>query len=90
MRGGESLALLPSMPLDAPTLQYLRALSYRMPTVESALAEIAHLRGVLTLPRGTVHVVSDVHGEFHKLEHILRNGSGSLRPLVEKTFPSLD
>jgi fructose-1,6-bisphosphatase-3 len=78
------------MPLDAATLQYLRALSYRMPTIESALAEIAHLRGVLTLPRGTVHVVSDVHGEFHKLEHILRNGSGSLRPLVEKTFASLD
>lgn len=74
------------MPLDAPSLQYLRALSYRMPSIESALAEIAHLRGVLTLPRGTVHVVSDVHGEFHKLEHILRNGSGSLRPLVEKTF----
>ena len=72
--------------LDSTTLQYLRALSYRMPTVEDALAEIAHLRGVLTLPRGTIHVVSDVHGEFQKLEHILRNGSGSLRPLVEKIF----
>jgi fructose-1,6-bisphosphatase-3 len=30
--------------------------------------------------------VSDIHGEFRKLEHILRNGSGSLRPLVEDTF----
>ena len=64
----------------------LRALQHRFPTVATALAEIAHLRGILTLPRGTIHVVSDVHGEFQKLEHILRNGSGSLRPLVERTF----
>ncbi len=71
---------------DASSLAYLRALSYRFPTPEAALAEIAHLRAVLELPRGTVHVVSDVHGEYQKLEHILRNGSGSLRPLVERTL----
>ena len=70
----------------SPPLAYLRALSYRLPDVPSALAEIAHLSAVLTLPRGTIHVVSDVHGEFHKLEHVLRNGSGSLRPLVDHTF----
>ncbi len=65
---------------------HLRALSYRFPTVEAALGEIAHLGAVLTLPRGAIHVISDVHGEFRKLEHILRNGSGSLRPLVERTL----
>lgn len=65
---------------------HLRALSYRFPTVEAALGEIAHLGAVLTLPRGTIHVISDVHGEFRKLEHILRNGSGSLRPLVDRTL----
>lgn len=68
------------------TTTILHALRYRFPTIESAQAEIAHLRSVLTLPKGTVHVVSDVHGEFKKLEHILRNASGSLRPLVEKVF----
>jgi fructose-1,6-bisphosphatase-3 len=68
------------------SLSHLRALSYRLPDVPSALAEIAHLSAVLTLPRGTIHVVSDVHGEFQKLEHVLRNGSGSLRPLVEHAF----
>ncbi len=71
---------------DPSSLQYLRALSYRFPTSESALAEIAHLSAILELPRGTIHVVSDVHGEFQKLEHILRNGSGSLRPLVDELF----
>lgn len=75
------------MPPNAPpSLPHLRALSYRLRDVPSALAEIAHLSAILTLPRGTIHVVSDVHGEFQKLEHVLRNGSGSLRPLVERTF----
>lgn len=64
----------------------LRALQHRFPTVATTLAEIAHLQAVRTLPRPTIHVVSDIHGEFQKLEHILRNGSGSLRPLVERTF----
>lgn len=68
------------------SMRHLRALSYRFPTPEAALSEIAHLEALLTLPRGTVHVVSDVHGEFRKLDHILRNGSGSLRPLVDRTF----
>lgn len=70
----------------APSLPHLRALSYRLPDTSAALAEIAHLSAILTLPRGSIHVVSDVHGEFHKLEHVLRNGSGSLRPLVEELF----
>lgn len=73
---------------DVATAQYLRALSYRFTNAESAIAEIAHLRAILELPRGTVHVVSDVHGEFQKLEHILRNGSGSLRSLVDRLFGS--
>jgi fructose-1,6-bisphosphatase-3 len=72
--------------MTTPTLQHLRALSYRFADVASALAEIAHLSAVLTLPRGAVHVLSDVHGEFTKLEHVLRNGSGSLRPLVDHLF----
>ena len=40
----------------------------------------------LTLPKGTIHVISDVHGEFKKLIHVINNASGSLRPLVEQTF----
>ncbi len=68
---------------------YLRALSYRFPSVSTALAEIAHLRAVLALPRGSIHVVSDVHGEFRKLEHVLRNASGSLRVLCDRVLPEL-
>jgi fructose-1,6-bisphosphatase-3 len=65
---------------------YLRALARRFPSRESALAEIAHLESVLALPKGTVHVVSDVHGEDKKLSHIIRNASGTLRQLVDDVF----
>ncbi|MFN2514530.1 MAG: fructose-bisphosphatase class III, partial [Pyrinomonadaceae bacterium] len=43
-------------------------------------------RAGLSLPKGTVHVVSDVHGEYKKLRHIINNGSGTLRPLVQSLF----
>lgn len=71
---------------DAATLPYLRALARRFPSADAALAEIGHLEAVLTLPKGTVHVVSDVHGEHKKLTHIVNNASGRLRPLVEELF----
>src|SRR5678815_5358431 len=39
-------------------------------------------------PKGTIHIVSDVHGEFKKLKHIVNNASGTLRPLVEQVLGS--
>jgi fructose-1,6-bisphosphatase-3 len=71
-------------------LPYLEALARRFPHRDAALAEIAHLQAVLTLPRGTIHVVSDVHGEHKKLSHVIRNASGSLRVLVDRVFADLD
>ncbi|APR84826.1 Fructose-1,6-bisphosphatase [Minicystis rosea] len=68
------------------SLPALRALARRYPNSAAVLAEIGYLEAILTLPKGTVHVVSDVHGEHKKLKHIINNASGSLRPLVEKLF----
>jgi fructose-1,6-bisphosphatase-3 len=70
----------------ASELAALRALSRQFPSVDSALAEIAKLSAELTLPRETIHVVSDVHGEYVKLRHVINNASGTLRPLVERLF----
>jgi len=64
----------------------LRALATQFPNVDSATAEIARLAAVLTLPKGTVHVISDIHGEDSKLRHVVNNASGSLRPLIEQQF----
>jgi fructose-1,6-bisphosphatase-3 len=74
---------------DKPTryeLTLLRALAKQFPNIDSALAEIARLSAVLTLPKGTVHVISDIHGEDKKLRHVINNASGTLRPLVERLF----
>jgi fructose-1,6-bisphosphatase III len=64
----------------------LRALARSYPTVDSAVAELAALRARLTLPKGVVHVISDVHGEYKKLRHVINNASGRLRPLVAEMF----
>ncbi len=76
----------PRLAVDDQTIVYLRALGAQYPNIDATLAAIAHLRATLTLPKGTIHVVSDVHGEFKKLIHVINNASGSLRPLVEQTF----
>jgi len=73
--------------LDRDTeLQFLRVLSESYPNIDSATAEIARLSAVLTLPKGTIHVISDIHGEDKKLRHVINNASGTLRPIVEKLF----
>jgi fructose-1,6-bisphosphatase-3 len=68
------------------SLTILRPLAKRFPNIASAMAEIARLSAVRTLPKGTIHVISDIHGEDQKLRHVINNASGSLRPLVEKIF----
>ena len=70
----------------ACTLAVLAALSRRYPNTRTALTAIGQLTAILRLPKDSVHVVSDVHGEHKKLRHILNNASGSLRPLVDELF----
>jgi len=61
----------------------LESLARELPTEAAVVAEIAALGAGQTLPAGTVHVLSDIHGEAAKLKHVIHNASGSLRPLVE-------
>lgn len=64
----------------------LRPLTREIPTIDAAIAEIVRFSAELTLPKGTIHVISDIHGEDKKLRHVINNASGTLRPLVEKLF----
>ena len=70
-------------PTDQPLID---ALAPQFPTIEDAVSELATLRAKLTLPKGVIHVISDVHGEYAKLRHVINNASGSLRPLVDRLF----
>ena len=63
-----------------------KVLADRHPSIESAVSEIAALKAQLELPKGVIHVISDVHGEARKLRHVINNASGRLRPLVEELF----
>jgi fructose-1,6-bisphosphatase-3 len=67
-------------------LTLLKPLARQFPNIDAALAEITRLSAILTLPMGTVHVISDVHGEDRKLRHIINNASGTLRPVAERLF----
>lgn len=71
---------------SAAELAALRPLSREYPSPDAAGAEIARCAAELTLPKGAVHVISDIHGEDKKLRHIINNASGTLRPLVEQLF----
>jgi fructose-1,6-bisphosphatase-3 len=73
-------------PFTDEELAVLQPLARQYPTIDAALAALARLSAELTLPKGTVHVISDVHGEDVKLRHVINNASGSLRPFVESRF----
>lgn len=64
----------------------LLVLAERFPTIESAVSEVASLKAQLQLPKGVIHVISDIHGADKKLRHVINNASGRLRPLVEELF----
>src|SRR6266576_1628542 len=64
----------------------LQALSHEVPNIDAAVAEIARYSAELTMPQGTIHIISDIHGEDQKLRHVINNASGTLRPLVERLF----
>lgn len=72
------------------TMKYLELLAQRYPTIASASTEIINLEAILNLPKGTEHVLSDLHGEADRFLHILKNGSGAIKIKIEEEFgPSL-
>ena len=69
-----------------PQLDYLRLLSQQFPSIQAASTAIISLTAQLSLPKGTEHFVSDVHGEYEALRHLLKNGSGSIRRRIDELF----
>ena len=69
-------------------LKYLKILSKQYPSISSASAEIINLEAVLSLPKGTEHFLSDLHGEYEPFVHVLKNGSGVIKRKIEELFSS--
>ncbi|MGX7031135.1 fructose-1,6-bisphosphatase [Vagococcus zengguangii] len=67
--------------------KYYQLLKKNFNQKESVLTELINLEAISNLPKGTEHFVSDIHGEFHSFDHVLRTGSGSIREKVLEAFP---
>ncbi len=67
-------------------LKYLRILSKQYPTISAAATEIINLSAILSLPKGTEHFITDLHGEFEQFQHVLKNGSGAIRRKIDDEF----
>ncbi|MFQ3872210.1 fructose-1,6-bisphosphatase [Staphylococcus sp. Mo2-7] len=66
--------------------RYLDLLSEQFNSKEELATEIINLESILELPKGTEHFVSDLHGEFHAFQHVLRNGSGNVLSKINDIF----
>ncbi|MCR4669183.1 MAG: fructose-1,6-bisphosphatase [Clostridia bacterium] len=63
-------------------LKYLRLLGEQYPSIEALSTEISRLSAQLSLPKGTEHFMSDIHGEYEAFVHIMNNCSGVIREKV--------
>lgn len=70
-------------------IRYLKLLRKQYRTIQEASAEVAHLRAVLRLPKGTEHFLSDLHGEHQAFLHILHNASGVIKRKINDLYGNI-
>lgn len=66
--------------------KYLTLLKKNYPTQESVAAEIINLEAIISMPKGTEHFVSDIHGEYEAFCHLLNTCSGVIREKVDLLY----
>ena len=67
-------------------LRYLKLLAQQYPTVQDASNQVIRLEGILNLPKGTEHFMSDIHGEHDAFLHILKSSSGEIKEKLNEYF----
>lgn len=70
--------------------KYYKLLKEQFYSKEAVLTEIINLSAICELPKGTEHFVSDIHGEYDAFNHVLRNGSGSIKEKLRDCFPDFE
>lgn len=70
------------------TREYLELLAEKYPGEAEVCSEIINLNAILSLPKGTEHFISDLHGEYGAVRHILNNCSGVILEKTRKLFES--
>lgn len=66
--------------------RYLRLLAEKFPNSNAAIREIINLQAIMSLPKGTEHFVSDLHGASSEFIHMVKNASGVIRRKVDEVF----
>ena len=66
--------------------RYLDRLADLYPTIAAASTEIINLEAILNLPKGTEHFLTDIHGEYEAFNHVLKNGSGTVKRKIDDVF----
>ena len=66
--------------------RYLKLLSEKFPNAQAVVTELINLRAILSLPKGTEHFVSDLHGESSAFIHMIKNASGVVRRKVDEVY----
>lgn len=66
--------------------KYLKVLATQFPNIAAVATEIVNLQAILSLPKGTEHFITDVHGEYEQFRHIMSNGSGAIQRKIEDEF----
>ena len=72
--------------IDRTELNYLKILAEKYPTIAAASTEIINLQSILNLPKGTEHFMTDIHGEYEQFNHVVKNGSGSVKRKIDEEF----
>ena len=72
--------------MESIELKYLKSMAKHYPTIASAATEIINLQAIWNLPKSTEHFLTDIHGEYEQFNHVLKNGSGSVRRKIDEEF----
>ena len=71
-------------------MQYLNIVDHLYGNVSLLQQEIIKLEAIVSLPKGTEHFMSDLHGEYPAFKHLINNCSGVIREKISLCFPNLD
>lgn len=72
--------------METANIRYLKGLAKQYPTIPAAATEIINLQAILSLPKGTEHFITDIHGEYEQFQHVMKNGSGAIKQKIEEEF----
>jgi fructose-1,6-bisphosphatase-3 len=74
------------MKITDDEIRYLKLLSKQYPSIQKASTEIINLSAILSLPKGTEHFLSDLHGEYEAFTHLINNASGVIKRKIGDIF----